>query len=340
MDQTKYLLPPVNKFFKAGLHVHTNITDGTLSPEETKEVYKSKGYSVLAVTDHNVVCNLSELNDPDFLMLTGAEYNINRADFGEHRFLAKTFHLNFLAKKPDILWQPFIPRHAMEAAKPYLAQVEDGGIPWECDLDTINKMIAEGNRRGYLVTLNHPHSSLLDYEDYTGLKGLWALELVNYGSMRNGCPDNNNSHIYSEIVNLGNRIFPVAADDSHGAVSACGAWVMVGAEALTYDSVIDALVKGDFYASTGPQIHALYITDGMLHIECSDAQFITVESGARFSKRVTPKEPDKLLRHATINMQKWFDSCTGMSPKEWFRVTVQGPYGEFAATRAFHFDEF
>ena len=62
--------------FKANLHSHSNLSDGTFSPEELKRIYKEKGYSVLAITDHDYPCDHSELNDDDFLMLTGYEATV------------------------------------------------------------------------------------------------------------------------------------------------------------------------------------------------------------------------------------------------------------------------
>lgn len=334
----KYLLPKVDRYFKTNLHSHSNVTDGRLSPEELKEHYKKHGYSILSVTDHNVVADHSHLNDADFLMLTGAEYNINRSDYGAKRLWSKTFHLNFLAKRPDILWQPFRPKHPMDAARPYLELTEDGGIPWECDLETINTMIAEGNRHGYLVTMNHPNASLLDYEDYMGLEGLWAMEIANFDASRSG-RDRYNDQILTQMLNRGQQIFPVAADDVHAEASACGAWVMVGARKLEYGSVIDALEKGDFYASTGSEIHELTIEGGKLHIRCSDAQYIFLNSGTNFSKRVAPKAPDMLLREATVDLSGWISQCSGNDPREWIRVTVWGPYGNYAASRAYFRNE-
>ena len=46
MGHIKHLLPAVPKYFKTNLHTHTTISDGKLSPEEVKELYKSKGYQV------------------------------------------------------------------------------------------------------------------------------------------------------------------------------------------------------------------------------------------------------------------------------------------------------
>lgn len=46
----KYLLPNVPKYFKTNLHTHSTVSDGKLSPEELKQEYKSRGYSVLRFT--------------------------------------------------------------------------------------------------------------------------------------------------------------------------------------------------------------------------------------------------------------------------------------------------
>ena len=50
----KHLLPNVPKYFKTNLHTHSTVSDGKLSPEELKEEYKKRGYSVVAFTDHEV----------------------------------------------------------------------------------------------------------------------------------------------------------------------------------------------------------------------------------------------------------------------------------------------
>lgn len=50
----KYLLPEGGKFYKSAMHVHTNISDGQLSPEEMKKAYRDLGFSVVAYTDHEV----------------------------------------------------------------------------------------------------------------------------------------------------------------------------------------------------------------------------------------------------------------------------------------------
>lgn len=335
----KLLLPRVPKYFRANLHTHTCITDATPTPEEMKELYKKRGYQILSITDHNVVMDMSHLNDDDFLMLTGAEFNVNENPF--QRGCCRSAHFNFIAKRPDILWQPFRYHKEYNAAE-YLAKAQIDNISQEHSGENMNAIIKAANEHGYLVMYNHPHWSLHDYRDYADLKGLWAMEICNHGSASYG--DRYNSTIYRDLLNQGNRLFPVGADDSHNERGVGGAWVMVGAEKLEYGSVINALEKGDFYASTGAEIYDLYVEDQKLYIRCSDALSITVDSGLRCAAREKPSAPDKLLREAEIDLKRWFDFCaTGDARNQnrtWFKVVVHGPYGDYAATRAFWYDEF
>ena len=334
----KYLLPRVPKYFRTNLHTHTNITDASVTAEQMKEFYKKRGYQILCLSDHNVIINFSELNDEDFLMLTGAEFNVNEPGYA--RGHSKSAHFNFIAKRPDNLWQPFRYKNEWNAG-PYLAKADIDDMCQDHTPEAINAIIAEANRRGFLVMYNHPQWSLHTYEDYSKYKGLWAMEICNTGS--SGYGDRDNGNVYRELLNLGNRIFPVGADDSHGEGTVGGAWIMVGAERLEYGPVIQALEKGGFYASTGPEIQQLYMDGTQLHFRCSDASAVTVESGLRFCAKKLPKAPQKLLRDGVIDMSRWFDFCaTGDSRTEnrtWFRLIVHGPYGEYAATRAFWYDE-
>ena len=59
----KYLINPNKTQYKANLHCHTNLSDGHWTPEQVKEEYKKRGYSVVAITDH-------ERLEPDRLQRT------------------------------------------------------------------------------------------------------------------------------------------------------------------------------------------------------------------------------------------------------------------------------
>ncbi len=336
MDTIKYLLPQVNKYFKTNLHTHTKISDGNLTPQEVKELYKAKGYSILCLTDHDVVVDHSNMNEEDFLMLTGAEYDITQAD-GPKAY-KKTYHLNFFAKRPDLLWQPFANEKYREEVLPYLEKAEIENMTRIYDADAINAIIARANEKGHLVMYNHPVWSLQDYTDYAPLKGLWGMELNNHECVYIGYDDACNSIVYRDLMNLHGSIFPVCSDDSHATVGAGGGWIMVGAQKLEYSSVIEAMEKGDFYASTGPDIYSLTWDGTFLDITCSDARYITVESGNRFARAARPIHNDGLLRKARFDLRTWLGLCEG-HPKDWIRIIVHGPYGHYASTRAFTYEE-
>ena len=69
----KYLIHPEQKQYKANLHAHTVISDGKKTPEELKEMYKSHGYSILSITDHETPRKHTDLTDADFIAITGYE---------------------------------------------------------------------------------------------------------------------------------------------------------------------------------------------------------------------------------------------------------------------------
>ena len=81
-----------------------------------------------------------------------------------------------------------------------------------------------------------------------------------------------------------------------------------------------------------------------LYFRCSDVSSVTIESGLRFSAHEKAVVPEKVLRSGKIDMKKWFDFCREGDERNanrtWFRVVFHGPYGDYASTRAFFFDEF
>ena len=86
--------------FKANLHSHSNLSDGSLSPEAMAQAYKEQGYSVLAITDHEAPYDHTDLSTPDFLMLTGYEAYIRPSANCQLDIYGPEIHLNLLAKEP------------------------------------------------------------------------------------------------------------------------------------------------------------------------------------------------------------------------------------------------
>lgn len=329
----KILLNGNMPYFKANLHCHTVISDGTKTPEEIKEMYKEHGYSIVAYTDHNVLLDHSDLNDGDFLALNAFEMDINQR--GENPCSAKTCHLCFIALKPDNLTQFCYHRSA------YLS----GNAPKYRDLirfdetkpdfvreytpDCINEMIAEGRKNSFFVTYNHPTWSQENYKDYTAYHGMNAMEICNYGCVESGYPDYNEKE-YDDILKNGERIFCTATDDNHnGRNDSFGGFTMINAENLEYTTITDALEKGNFYASEAPLISEVWYCDGKIGINCSPAREIRLNTAIRRSQ-IKYTVGDERVTSAVFDVK---DS------DGYVRITVTDAEGKHANTNAYFVDE-
>ena len=58
---------------------------------------------------------------------------------------------------------------------------------------------------------------------------------------------------------------------------------MIASPSLGYSDVMNALEKGDFYASTGPEIHQLTVEDGVISVETSEAERICFMSNVWYT---------------------------------------------------------
>jgi hypothetical protein len=156
------------------------------------------------------------------------------------------------------------------------------------------------------------------------------MEMVNYGSVQGGYPEFN-ERVYDDMLTGGKRVFCIATDDNHTVDrDAFGAFTMIGAKELKYESVMDALFKGNFYASTGAEISAIYIEDGKIHIEAPACKEIRVFTGFRCaSRKVGTKENP--VTHMEIPLPD--------NRAKYFRVTVTDFDGNKAYSNAYFFED-
>ena len=330
MATKKHLFPQVDHFYKANLHTHSTISDGKLTPKEVKEAYKALGYQILCLTDHNTIANHSDLSEPDFLMLTGVEININSQN--KHPAGTQVYHLNLIAKRPDNLWTPAKAYHAYPAALPYEEKMDCEEMDLQYSPESVNAMIAKANEKGFLVMYNHPTWSCQSYPDYAPLKGLWGMELRNTECCLLG-NNENNFRVYKDLLTLGNRVYPLGTDDMHAPRALGQSWIMVGASDLSYGSVIKALENGDFYMSCGPKITSLRVEGDVLKVTCSDAQRINMETHGRPAKvAIAEGEP---LRDAEFPLDNFFAKADG-DPEAFIYITVTAPDGSYAITRPYY----
>lgn len=99
----KFLIPDDGKFYKACLHTHSDVSDGTGSPEELKRIYMEHGYSVVAFIDHEIIVPHNDLSDDKFLAITSFEKGVNKPGAKDYSHRVAV-HLNYFStdKNKDI----------------------------------------------------------------------------------------------------------------------------------------------------------------------------------------------------------------------------------------------
>ena len=340
----KHLLPPARNWYRANFHCHSHLSDGYWPPARLRDEYKKAGYQILAITDHNVLVDHSDLNDPDFLTLTSVEYDITDwdsrlpvarpdANVWNYRF-HDTFHLNLFSKVPnpsgpparDTIWG--VQHNCFEGTE------EEKARKKPFSLDAVNEVVAKANEAGFLVQYNHPNWSRNVRSDWLGLKGIWSLEILNYATecLTGGeyCP-----YVYDDLLNhVSPRIFCTMGDDNHNrdgtTRQSFGGSTIIGAESLDYASVSRALERREFHGASGrddpPRILALYVESGVVHVDCTPASFVFfVGDGRRYANK-----RGEGVTHAEFPLGR---------DDGWFRIAVRDDRGNTAHTHAYLVDE-
>lgn len=328
----KYLISNNGNFYKANLHCHTNVSDGKYTPEEIKQLYSEQGYSVVAFTDHEVFIPHNELTDNDFVALNACEISVSEQ--GKSNLDKIVCHMCMIALNDSIENQPcwnrekYVWGNAVKVRD--MVKFDESKPDFERDHtpECINSVIKEFKDCGFFVTYNHPTWSLENYNDYTSFCGMHALEIYNSTSYYDGYFDYNDKE-YDDMLRVGKRIFCISADDNHGNLgSFFGGFTMIKAPKLTYDDITNALLKGDFYASQGPEIYDLWFEDGEIHITCSPAKRIVFTTAVRKTGVVlTDGSPVTEGRFKVLPEYGYV------------RITVEDSDGKRANTNAYFTDE-
>ena len=319
------LLDCDKKFYKAQLHCHSLNSDGTISVEEQKALFKEKGYSVVAFTDHEHLVDNSFLDDDEFLTITSCELAIKEVAHMstlQDRNM-KSIHLNIYALDQHNVITPcynsvydHYTNDAMRKITKFEAEYEREFSP-----KGINDIIRIAKEKGFLVSYNHPNWSLDNAVGYMQYEGLDFVEVYNHSCTMNG-EDSYIIKAFDDILRSGKKIYATMCDDSHRLERMFGGWVMINAPKLEYATIMDALQKGNFYASNGPEIYSLTREGNAVTIKTSPAKRIALSTGSR--------------RCGVL----WGDGVTEatfeLQPSDgYFRITVDDIYGYHAHTQAY-----
>lgn len=278
------------QWYKGATHLHSLWSDGDAAPEYIIQWYLDNGWDFVCPSDHNVLME-GERYYPiaEDKHLTPARVDALKAQFGddwvvvnENGMRLKTLdELRARFEKPGAFILVQAEEMTTRGGNPHinalnLREAVDG-LPNEGEkpgliqhyVDTI---AAQSKRLGIpmIVHLNHVNfSDRITTEEMIQVRGLHFFEVYNghrschsWGKADEGVPANER---HWDVVNAmkqlrepGYLMYAVATDDSHNYFDAPGGvsnpgrgWIMVRSEALDANALVEAMRRGDFYASTG-----------------------------------------------------------------------------------------
>jgi hypothetical protein len=254
MLQNPFICP--GDWYRANLHAHTTKSDGNLSPEKCVEFYRGAGYQVLAITDHDHVTSVDA--PAGMLLLSGVELAGGRSRQGTH------YHVVGLNVRGRGQLRP----------------------PKGASGQGLVDMLRDEGGEAFIA---HPYWSGLMAEDIAPMEGCFAVEVYNTGCDLEILRGFSQVH-WDDLLTLGYQFGAVAVDDGHVHPRDHGlGWTMIRAEELSAEAVMEALVTGRYYSSTGPEIVDIIVADGEVRVKTSAVASIALVSapglgGRRFAR--------------------------------------------------------
>jgi hypothetical protein len=318
-------------WYKGNLHTHTYWSDGDEFPEMVLDWYKSNGYDFVALSDHNTLAReekwkvivkspLYEESFQKYLEKFGKDWVVYKNDTGRTQVKLKTFD-EYRTKMQDnsFLIIPSeeitnyvdgkIPVHVNATNLQEFVEPPNAATVAETMQQSVDAVLQQRERTGVPMFphINHPNFYwAITLEDMISLKGERFFEVYNGHQLVRNYGDS--AHLGTEEmwdkINIAyaERNQPLmnglATDDSHNYhqfglafANAGRGWIMVQAESLQAEALIEAMEAGKFYASTGVTLKKLYVKNNEINIEIAEAEgikytieFIGVKKGENESQ--------------------------------------------------------
>ncbi|HEX8254832.1 MAG TPA: CehA/McbA family metallohydrolase, partial [Thermoanaerobaculia bacterium] len=237
-------------WLKGNLHTHTAESDGDSAPRAVAQWYADHGYDFLVISDHDKV---TRVDNAPLLLIPGEEIT--------DRLPKKPLHVNAIGITTAIA-----PQHGTTVVEVL-----------QRNLDAVAKA-------GGVSLINHPNFGwAFGAEELLQLERVMLLEVASGHPFVNSEGPSSVESMWDAMLTAGKRVYGVAVDDMHHlarpldeeSVPPGRAWVRVRADKRDGDAIVAALKRGDFYASTGPELEDYTATK----------QSVTVRIRARFGAR-------------------------------------------------------
>lgn len=253
-----------NMWLKGNLHTHTTISDGAFSPEEVIANYERQNYDFLMISDHERYSNYRQIIPTTMTMIPGYEASGKK----NCKLQNSIYHLLIVAKNEN----PCFAHHQQ------FRKFEDESIT------DVQKFIDNAIAANHLVMLCHPHWSTLEYDEILKLKGLTAVEVYNGASDR--LHNVGNSIVcYDALLRNGSKMFALATDDNHNTGrredDSYRGWIHVFAIDKSVEAITSAIIEGNYYSTTGPQIIDVRRNQLIIEIEFKGGSRVYLHEQAR-----------------------------------------------------------
>jgi hypothetical protein len=187
---------------------------------------------------------------------------------------------------------------------------------------TLQQLVDAVLAAGGVPVLNHPAWTSLPLS----MTDLWPVTGASLMEVHNHITDLGFDEVlWDGLLTSGKPIFGVASDDCHHLASEAGhGWVMVLATTPTTDEILGALVRGDFYASTGPTVTDVVAAPGSLTVQSVDGLYIEfIGAGGRVLSTVTGSTGS----HAFDGSERYVRArVTSPAGKAWTQPVFSGDF--------------
>lgn len=240
-------------WLKGNLHTHTNESDGDSAPAEVVQWYASHGYDFLSITDHDKVTKASS----DAIVLIPGEEITGKLS-------KQPLHVNAIGIETAIA-----PQKGATAA------------------EVLQRNVDAVRKAGGVSLINHPNFGwAFGAKELMQVEGATMLEIASGHPYVNSDGPPSVEAMWDELLTSGKRIHAAAVDDVHhlrrpgdADIAPPGrAWVVVRAE-KNAASILDALRRGDFYASNGVELEEYAVTGKRIDVRVKE------KNGARYRIR-------------------------------------------------------
>jgi hypothetical protein len=224
-------------WLKGNTHTHTIASDGKLTPAEIAESYARHGYDFVFLTDH---WKRTQEESPNDVLLIAAE----ELDFQQK---PDSHHIVCFGLKKEWKRRKF---------------------------GSLNMLARHAKKKGAHLIIAHPYWSGVHSKTYSTIDGFLGVEVFN--TVCDGIGRGLSAVHWDDMLGDGRRVFGFAADDMHTMTPGRmpGGWIMVKATAKTEKSIFEAITRGFFYSTQGPEIKDIHIRKNEVQFECSPCQRI------------------------------------------------------------------